>query len=79
MENLKGRLMRIEVGKRYVRRDGSVTKPLTGFPCDDDVWACDPDTNYIYGTQGIPSDCLVMPSGQHEADLVREYEIHRSR
>jgi hypothetical protein len=64
--------MKIEIGKRYVRRDGSVTKPLEPDFMDTD-YALDPDTQFVYGTHGEKLDHQVFSYMQMAADLVEEY------
>jgi len=58
----------LEVGKRYVRRDGIVTNPLIPF-CSDTYSFADPHNKIIYTRSGK----WVKDSGDHALDLVSEY------
>ncbi len=64
--------MKIEVGKRYVRRDGTVTKPLEPDFMDTDH-ALDPETGFLYGTHDGKLDHQVFSHMQMAADLISEY------
>lgn len=65
--------MKIEVGKRYVRRDGSVTPPLEPDFFTDTGFALEPERDFVYGTFGKPTDHQVFSSEEHAADLISEY------
>jgi hypothetical protein len=38
--------MKLEAGKRYVRRDGTITPPLE--PCHRSDWLLDPETEFYF-------------------------------
>jgi hypothetical protein len=65
--------MKIEVGKRYVRRDSTITKPLVPDYMPDSDFALDPETELAYGTRGEPLDHQVFTHRQMHADLMSEY------
>jgi hypothetical protein len=60
--------MRIEVGKRYVRRDGSVTQPLVLRGS----YLYDKDAGYFYD-QYQDDGWRVFPGENHFCDLMVEY------
>lgn len=61
--------LRLEIGKRYVNRDGEVTGPLT--PTDEDIYAfMDEVTQLTYTAEGQYVHVSLNP---HQRDLVSEY------
>ena len=64
----------LTAGKRYIRRDGSITPPLKGGP----IWLEDLETKLIFE----PNHPFVFdPSGSNpsDKDLVADYTEHRTR
>ena len=70
--------MKLEVGKRYVRRDGSITLPLDyHYPNKDGVYAAFlTDGNYFYYPSDEEEGWKVLPLSlrSHKGDLIEEYK-----
>jgi hypothetical protein len=65
--------MKIEVGKRYVRRDGSVTPVLSEDWVPGTGYAHDTESSFVYDTKGGPLDHQVFSYKKHPYDLISEY------
>lgn len=67
--------MKLEAGKRYVRRDGTVTPPLVV-----DLWTegflQDPETEFIFDSRDEELGDCVFVSEKNPKDLVAPYEGH---
>ena len=66
--------MKLEVGKRYVRRDGVITDPLYW---DYDYSACRVylcDGNFYYDDKDEENGWRVFPNLDHKEDLIEEYK-----
>ena len=68
--------MILQAGKRYVRRDGTISPPLENFR----LGFIDPVILLIYGKTGKEHDAHVLPATEnyphqpHPKDLMKEYE-----
>lgn len=65
--------MKIEIGKRYVRRDGTVTPLLIADFVPETHFAYDKDSHFVYSTKGEPLDHQVFSYMEHPCDLMMEY------
>ena len=63
--------MKLEVGKRYVRRDGTVTPPLT---LDNDGDFLDPETMMAFDNDDFGNLVFGSFMIRMESDLMQEYE-----
>lgn len=63
--------MKLEVGKRYVRRDGTVTPPLVVDQWNSD-WLCDPEHDIAYDNSFLGHQ--VFSFQEDECDLMEEYK-----
>lgn len=60
--------MKLQLGKRYVRRDGKVTGPLEEISTQRFFTIRDPETEFEYLEDG-----KYYPDQEHSCDLVSEY------
>lgn len=68
-------MLKIEAGKRYVRRDGSVTPPLMVDPLGFEDIVVDPVTEMVYSSkEGNERGAFVFSFAEDEWDLVSAYE-----
>lgn len=68
-------MLKVEAGKRYVRRDGSVTPPLMVDPLGWDNIVIDPQTELIYSSQeGDERGPFVFSFREDAYDLMSVYE-----
>lgn len=65
--------MKLEIGKRYVRRDGRITAPLISHPHPRYKFK-DPDTNKTFTKEGEH-----VQGVKHPANLISEYQEPRYR
>ena len=72
--------MIIEIGKRYVRRDGSITEPMVEDPWGWSWATWDKETKLVYSSEEYEGECngfenWVRPyeKVEHPFDLVMEY------
>ena len=65
--------MKLETGKRYIRRDGSVTDPLVVGEGTDKGWLIDTTMNLAFDPAS-PRGHLVFSFIASDFDLVMEYE-----
>lgn len=65
--------MKVEAGKRYVRRDGSVTDPLV-FD-EETPFLIDIETGFYYDALDDFVGNMIMPYSkiEHDCDLIAEY------
>lgn len=60
-------MLRLEIGRRYIRRNGTITPPLE--PCGNSFF--DPETNFFYSNAEFGNH-IYGPSYEEDEDLVSE-------
>lgn len=67
--------MRIHEGKRYVRRDGTITQPMEPYMQDLIGYAVvfDPETLWRYNNSEHGGNVYGRSTREHEKDLIEEY------
>jgi len=78
-------MKKLEAGKRYVRRDGSVTPKLEDVGTIERPIVFDPETRFIFSTDAAEAELgLVFPGSidsatgaqlEHPHDLIREASV----
>lgn len=64
----------LEEGKRYVRRDGTVTEKLVRKDFSGIEYLVDPDYCFLYDARDSSGNKVFSdPENQHDCDLVQEY------
>lgn len=71
--------MKLEVGKRYVRRDDTVSPKLVYDPYGDEedgnYWLLDEETGFVYSDYEADGNMVAPFSfGKHPKDLMEEYK-----
>lgn len=70
--------MKLEVGKRYVRRDGTISPNLVydiyGSEEFGEYWLFDEDTKFVYSDQEVNGNMVTPTLGEHPKDLLEEYK-----
>jgi hypothetical protein len=65
--------MKIEVGKRYVRRNWTTTPPLIEDFVPGTGFALDPETGFVFGEDFNGKPNQVFSYRLHDCDLMSEY------
>lgn len=71
MKNILG--FKIVAGRRYVRRNGTITPPLVVSRFHD-YWLSDPETGMAYSDDPETGHLAIPGFGEHRHDLLAEAE-----
>lgn len=70
--------MKLKDGKRYIRRDGTVSPELVYDPYgpeeNGDYWLYDEETKFVYSDQDVNGNMVTPSLGKHPKDLMEEYK-----